>query len=161
MNNANAAKAAAAEIVDQAVRLHPDRRARDGRTRHRSSAALPGTCRRSLSQVLPEWLAEQVAGVATETQTPVDLAGCIGIAALSTAAGGRAEVAVRGLWREPVNVYVLVALPPGARKSPVFAAMTAPLMQVERELAGAGRSAHRHGRVGAQDRAGASGESRG
>ncbi|WP_238412378.1 YfjI family protein [Saccharothrix deserti] len=84
--------------------------------------------------VLPGWLADQVAGIATETQTPPDLAGCIGLAALSTAAGGRAEVAVRGLWREPVNLYVVVALPPGARKSPVFSAMTSPLLQVEREL---------------------------
>jgi len=84
--------------------------------------------------LLPGWLAEQVAGIATETQTPADLAGCIGLAALSTAAGGRAEVAVRGLWREPVNLYVVVALPPGARKSPVFSAMTAPLLRVEREL---------------------------
>lgn len=39
---------------------------------------------------LPMWLADQVAAVAEATQTPPDLAGCIGLAALSTAAGGRA-----------------------------------------------------------------------
>lgn len=133
MSSTNAAKAAAAEIVDQAVRLHLI--SGEG---WEDPAPLVGRAAGNLPRfpldVLPGWLAEQVAGVATETQTPMDLAGCIGIAALSTAAGGRAEVAVRGLWREPVNVYVLVALPPGARKSPVFAAMTAPLLQVEREL---------------------------
>lgn len=83
---------------------------------------------------LPGWVAEQVAGVAEFTQTPPDLAGCIALAALSTAAGGRAVVEVRGSWREPVNLYTVVVLPAGSRKSAVFAAMTGPLLAVEREL---------------------------
>ncbi|WP_277303648.1 YfjI family protein [Spongiactinospora sp. TRM90649] len=72
--------------------------------------------------------------VAEETQTPLDLAGCVGMAALSTAAGGRAVVNVRGSWIEPVNLYVLVAMPPGSRKSSVFREMTAPLRQAEKTL---------------------------
>jgi hypothetical protein len=84
--------------------------------------------------VLPGWLGEYVAAVATETQTPVDLPGCIALAALSAAAGGRAEVHVRGSWREPVNVFVVVVLPPGSRKSAVFSAIVRPLLEVEREL---------------------------
>ncbi|TWP51240.1 DUF3987 domain-containing protein [Lentzea tibetensis] len=133
MSNTNAAAAA---IVDQAVRAHGLHLVQGegwedpAPLMGRSAAHLPPFP----LEVLPGWVADQVAGIATETQTPPDLAGCIGLAALSTAAGGRAEVAVRGLWREPVNLYVVVALPPGARKSPVFSAMTAPLLQVEREL---------------------------
>ncbi|MBO4205288.1 DUF3987 domain-containing protein [Micromonospora echinofusca] len=84
--------------------------------------------------VLPDWVAEQVYAVAEFTQTPVDLAGCIGLAALSTAAGGRAEVEVRGSWREPVNLFTVVVLPPGSRKSAVFAAMTGPLLVAEKAL---------------------------
>jgi hypothetical protein len=85
-------------------------------------------------EVLPGWLGDYVAGVAVETQTPPDLAGCIGLAAVSTAAGGRAVVQVRGRWREPVNIYTVVALPPGSRKSAVFAAMIRPLLDVERAM---------------------------
>lgn len=83
---------------------------------------------------LPGWVADQVQAVAEFTQTPPDLAGCVALAALSTAAGGRACVEVRPGWREPVNLFVVVALPPGSRKSAVFAAMTAPLLDAERDL---------------------------
>lgn len=84
---------------------------------------------------LPSWVADQVAAVAEFTQTPPDLAGCIALAALSTAAaGGRAVVEIRPGWREPVNLFTAVAMPPGSRKSAVFAAMTAPLLAAEAEL---------------------------
>jgi len=87
------------------------------------------------TEVLPVWVADQVRAVAEFTQTPLDLAGCIALAALSTAAGGRAVVEVRGSWREPVNLYTVTVLPPGSRKSAVFAAMTAPLLAAEKALA--------------------------
>ncbi|NRQ39496.1 DUF3987 domain-containing protein [Nonomuraea sp. NN258] len=83
---------------------------------------------------LPAWVADQISAVAEETQTPLDLAGCVGLAALSTAAGGRAVVNVRGSWIEPVNLFVLVAMPPGSRKSAVFRAMTTPLNHAEKAL---------------------------
>ncbi|GIM82850.1 DUF3987 domain-containing protein [Salinispora arenicola] len=86
------------------------------------------------SHALPAWVAEMVHGVAEFTQTPVDAAGCIALAALSTAAGGRAEVEVRGSWREPTNLFTVVVLPPGSRKSAVFAAMTAPLLAAEQTM---------------------------
>ncbi|WP_425464800.1 DUF3987 domain-containing protein [Nonomuraea terrae] len=83
---------------------------------------------------LPAWVAEHVSAVTEETQTPLDLASCVSLAALSTAAGGRAVVNVRGSWVEPVNLFVLVAMPPGSRKSAVFRAMTAPLVHAEAVL---------------------------
>jgi hypothetical protein len=83
---------------------------------------------------LPGWVADQVAAVAEFTQTPPDLPGCIALAALSTAAGGRAVVEIRPGWREPVNLFTAVAMPPGSRKSAVFAAMTAPLLAAEAAL---------------------------
>jgi replicative DNA helicase len=84
--------------------------------------------------LLPGWIADMVAGVAEFTQTPPDLAGCLALACLATAAGGRAVVEVRPGWREPVNLFTVVALPPGARKSPVFAAMIGPLFAAEQIL---------------------------
>ena len=85
--------------------------------------------------VLPSWVGNMVTAVADFTQTPIDLGACISLAALSTAAGGRAEVEVRGTWREPVNLFITVALPPGARKSPVFNAIIRPLLEAEKALA--------------------------
>ncbi|PRY00432.1 YfjI family protein [Allonocardiopsis opalescens] len=86
------------------------------------------------ADAFPGWLADFVAAVATETQTPVDLAGSIALAVLSTAGGGRAVVHVRGSWVEPVNIFTVVAMPPASRKSAVFRALTAPLMRAEKAL---------------------------
>ncbi|MEU2955423.1 YfjI family protein [Streptomyces xanthochromogenes] len=82
----------------------------------------------------PAWLGSMVRGVAEETQTPADLAGCLALAVLATAAGGRVKVCVRGHWREPVNLYTAIALPPGNRKSAVFDLMVQPLLDAEKAL---------------------------
>ncbi|MFE7443718.1 YfjI family protein [Streptomyces chartreusis] len=86
------------------------------------------------AHVFPTWLREFVAAVAEETQTPVDLAGSVALAVLATAAGGRSVVHVRGNWREPTNLFTVVALPPGNRKSAVFSLLTNPLYEAEKQL---------------------------
>ncbi len=86
------------------------------------------------TQALPGWLADYVAAVAEETQTPPDMAGALALSVLSAASGGRAVVQVRGRWREPTNLFVVVALGPANRKSSVFAAMTRPLYEAEKSL---------------------------
>lgn len=86
-------------------------------------------------QALPAWCAAYAAALADATQTPADLAGMIVLAALATCAGGRVRVEVRPGWSEPLNLYVLVALPPGERKSAVFEAVTAPLSAFGEERA--------------------------
>lgn len=99
---------------------------------------VPLTARRDLPpfpvHTLPTWLADMVTAVAEETQTPLDLPGCLALAVIATAAGGRATVCVRGHWREPVNLYTAIALEPGNRKSAVFALMTGPLLAAEKML---------------------------
>jgi replicative DNA helicase len=98
------------------------------------------TCENTIHRSVPwhgswhGWGLQCVAAVAEATQTPPDLAGCIAVGALSTAAGGRARVQVRPGWVEPVNIYTVVAMPPGSRKSAVFAAMIAPLLVAEQQL---------------------------
>ncbi|MEU9837753.1 hypothetical protein AB0C69_00870 [Actinomadura sp. NPDC048032] len=42
------------------------------------------------ADALPDWVCAQATAVAEFTQTPIDLAGCLALAALSTVAGGRA-----------------------------------------------------------------------
>jgi replicative DNA helicase len=83
---------------------------------------------------LPSWLADQVHALAEFTQTPVDLAACVALGVVSAAIGGRVDVEVRGSWREPVNIYTICSLPPGSRKSAVFADLTVPLLEAEQEL---------------------------
>jgi replicative DNA helicase len=75
---------------------------------------------------LPGWLGEYCAASAEITQTPPDLAGCLALAVLAVAAAGRICVKAPG-WIEPTNVFTVVVLPPGSRKSEVFAHMTAPI----------------------------------
>ncbi|MGI5349471.1 DUF3987 domain-containing protein [Streptomyces sp. CA-250714] len=82
----------------------------------------------------PGWLGDFCAALAEETQTPPDMAAALALSVLGTAAGGRSVAQVRGRWREPTNLYVVVALPPANRKSAVFSAMTGPLYVAEKRL---------------------------
>ena len=77
-------------------------------------------------EVLPGWLGEYVAAVATATQTPPDLAGMLALAVLATVAAGAVEVQPRPGWREPLCLFVAVGMDAGARKSSVFTALTRP-----------------------------------
>ena len=88
-------------------------------------------------EVLPGWLGEYVAAVATATQTPPDLAGMLALAVLATVAAGAVEVEPRPGWREPLCLFVAVGMDAGTRKSGVFTAMTRPVADFEREQAAA------------------------
>jgi replicative DNA helicase len=88
-------------------------------------------------QVLPGWLSEYVAAVATATQTPPDLAGMLALAVLATMAAGAVEVQPRPGWREPLCLFVAVGMDAGARKSSVFTALTRPLADFEHQQAAA------------------------
>ncbi|WP_433474761.1 DUF3987 domain-containing protein [Spirillospora sp. CA-142024] len=78
----------------------------------------------------PDWLGEYAARLAEATQTPADLAGSLALAVLGVAAGGK--VWVQGpAWTEPTNLFTLVVLPPGNRKSEVYKHMTAPIRAAE------------------------------
>jgi hypothetical protein len=88
-------------------------------------------------EVLPGWLGEYVAAVATATQTPPDLAGMLALAVLATVAAGAVEVEPRPGWREPLCVFVAVSMDAGARKSAVFSALTRPVAEFERDQAAA------------------------
>ena len=82
---------------------------------------------------LPRWLGDYVAGLSDLTQTPPDLAGCLALSVLGVAAAGKVWVAAPA-WREPTNLFTVVALPPGNRKSEVYRAMCAPIVAAEQAL---------------------------
>jgi replicative DNA helicase len=86
-------------------------------------------------EVLPGWLGEYVAAVATATQTPPDLAGTLALAVLATVAAGAVEVQPRPGWREPLCLFVAVGMDAGARKSSVFTALTQAITDFERDQA--------------------------
>jgi replicative DNA helicase len=67
-------------------------------------------------EVLPSWLGEYVAAVATATQTPPDLAGMLALAVLATVAAGAVEVQPRPGWQEPLCLFVAVGMDAGTRK---------------------------------------------
>ena len=76
---------------------------------------------------LPVWMRAWVAAESQATQTPVDLPACLALATASLAVSRVFHVQVRPGWREPCNLWVVVALPPGERKSPVYTDATAPV----------------------------------
>jgi replicative DNA helicase len=86
-------------------------------------------------EILPGWLGEYVAAVATATQTPPDLAGMLTLAVLATVAAGAVEVEPRPGWREPLCLFIAVGMDAGARKSSVFSALTRPVADFERQQA--------------------------
>jgi replicative DNA helicase len=86
-------------------------------------------------EVLPDWLGEYVAAVATATQTPPDLAGMLALAVLATVAAGAVEVQPRPGWREPLCLFMAVGMDAGTRKSSVFTALTRPIADFEHDQA--------------------------
>jgi hypothetical protein len=82
-------------------------------------------------EALPSWLAEYVQALAHATQTPPDLAGLLALAALAMAMAKKVRVTVRQGYSEPVNLFAVIAMPPGSRKSPVFEAVMSPIQSYE------------------------------
>ena len=87
------------------------------------------------TEQLPPPLRAFVDALAEATQTPAALPALMVLAAVAAASAKRVAVAVRPGWREPVNLYVVVALDSGNRKTAVERAASAPLRAFERERA--------------------------
>ncbi|MBI4816658.1 MAG: DUF3987 domain-containing protein [Deltaproteobacteria bacterium] len=85
-------------------------------------------------EVLPEWAARFVEASARALQVPSDLPGMLVLGVLAGACAKRFNVRV-GQWLEPVNLYLLVALDPGNRKSAAFESAMEPIIAYERDLA--------------------------
>lgn len=81
--------------------------------------------------VLPPAIGEFVSALSEATQTPPDLAGMLAVTACAAACAKRLVVEVKPGYREPVNLFTAVILPPGERKSSVMSEITAPLKEWE------------------------------
>jgi hypothetical protein len=85
------------------------------------------------ADTLPPPIERFVAALSLATQTPPALAALLCLAVLAAAAATRVVVLIRNSWREPVNLYVAVALGPANRKSAVFVECARPLEDFERD----------------------------
>jgi DNA primase (bacterial type) len=85
-------------------------------------------------EVLPDWLRNFAATVAIATQTPTDMAGLLSLTMVGACVSRSFKVMARLGWVEPVNLYSLIVLAPGNRKSAVVAEIVAPLQEYESEL---------------------------
>lgn len=84
------------------------------------------------TSVLPSWCADFAAAVAESTQTPIGLAVMLALPIMGVTVQKKFEVAPKGLeddYREPLNIWTLVALMSGNRKSEVFRLLMAPLVE--------------------------------
>lgn len=83
--------------------------------------------------IFPDWLRSFVQDESIATQTPIDLSAMLVLAVLGTCLAKKVEIELRPGWREPVNLWTIISLPPGNRKSAVFRDVTNPILEWERE----------------------------
>ena len=84
---------------------------------------------------LPSWAGEFAKSTSIDTETPNELAAAMVLVASATAIARRAEVMVKTGYKEPCNLWLVAALPPGNRKSAVQMSCTFPLLSWERHQA--------------------------
>lgn len=85
-------------------------------------------------EALPRQIGDWTAQESRATQTPSDLPGLLALSVCSAALAKHVEVRVRDEWVEPCNLFTVVLLGPGNRKSQVFSDALRPLRTREREL---------------------------
>jgi replicative DNA helicase len=85
------------------------------------------------SYALPQPLRAFVEAVAPATQTPADLAGMLALSVVAATSAKKVIVALKEGWVGPLNIFTATALPPGNRKSAVFAAIVNPIEEYERQ----------------------------
>ncbi|HEV3193380.1 MAG TPA: YfjI family protein [Polyangiaceae bacterium] len=78
------------------------------------------------ADALSPWLRDWSRAAAEFAQVPIDLPAAIALGAASLAVSRRFDVQVRPGWQEPCNLWIVVAVPPGERKSPIFVHATRP-----------------------------------
>jgi putative DNA primase/helicase len=87
------------------------------------------------SSLLPTIFGEFAEALSIETETPSALAVFGVLGAVSASIAHRYFVSPKQGWEEPINCYLLLALPPGNAKSIVLRRCTKPIMDWERRRA--------------------------
>ena len=87
------------------------------------------------TETFPATLKNIVECTAEALQVPVELAVANALAAMAIAVQNKAKVCIHEDYSEPLNLYILAALPPGERKSATVDVFKQPLVAWEREQA--------------------------
>ena len=82
--------------------------------------------------ILPRWWQDFVVETAEALQVPVDAPAMLSLAAIAGGFGGRIRYRIREGWSKNANLYIVVAMSPGERKSAVFRAVNAPIFAAEK-----------------------------
>lgn len=86
--------------------------------------------------LLPEWMRDWVLGIAEEKGASPDIGANLAVAVVAGALARHVQVSPRPGWYEPTNVYVISALVPGQRKTPVFKEALRPVRTLENKAQG-------------------------
>jgi replicative DNA helicase len=85
-------------------------------------------------ETLPQWVSDYAKAVAHDLQVSVDLPANLALGAISVCVLGNSTVTYqRQNWTQPLNLYMAVALPPSAGKSPAKNAMFSALEDLEQQ----------------------------
>jgi hypothetical protein len=121
-----------AVVLDESTAAAPDARPAAQGWQEVIRFEYAGTLPEFPTAALPGWLRDMVQAVAVSTQTPPGLAGMLALSVLALCGAGKFRLRVTSDWFEPLNIFGVVSLPPGCRKSAVFSTITAPLKAWER-----------------------------
>ena len=86
-------------------------------------------------EIFTGWFGDMVSACSRATETPIELPALLGLSVLAAACQRKFIVSIEPGYREPLNIWAVVALEPGNRKTAVLQAMTKPLMEWEKETA--------------------------
>ena len=88
------------------------------------------------AEALPAWLQAFVEREALATQTPTDMVAMLALSVCAASCAKKVVVRAKPGYTEPLNIYAVVVLPPGNRKSAVFRDAAQPLEAFERSEVG-------------------------
>jgi hypothetical protein len=85
------------------------------------------------SDLFPGFLGDMARAVSRATESPIELAGLLGLGVVSASIAGRVLVTPEPGYEEPTNLYIAVAMESGNRKTAVLKSMTQPFTDWEKE----------------------------
>ena len=84
-------------------------------------------------EIFTGWFGDMVYSVSKATETPIELPALLGLSVLAAACQRKFVVELEKNYQEPLNIWTVVALEPGTRKTAVLKEMSKPLIEWERD----------------------------
>jgi len=85
------------------------------------------------NEIFTGWFGSMVGAVSRATETPIELPALLGLSVLAASCQRKFVIELEQNYQEPLNIWTVVALEPGNRKTAVLQAVTKPLIEWERE----------------------------